>query len=720
MKKKIAAVLSAVSMLCSLFGGTAAVSADSLNDLSAPEVNTASDENKASDVSTASDETGTAETADETPAAERLNAALPSEDAQIPAGIYTIASKLDDSEVLGIAGDSFDTGARLTLQKTSGTAGQKFTVAPLGGGLYSIFSYQSGKSIDITGGGTVNGTKIQQYSRNRTAAQKFYILKDASGACIIRPSNSSLVFDVPGGQAFSGNEMQVYEYNGTPAQQFVFSVAGQESLQTGTYYIHTSYADSKVLDLAGGSTSSGGNLQIYEQNSSAAQMFTLTVLSDGNFEISPVCSALALDVAGAASSDGTNVRQYTPNASAAQKWSLAAKADGCYTLTPLCAPESCLDISGAQSADGTNAEIWTANGTAAQEFSFEAADIARTLPDGCFTIASALGASKVLDISGGSKSDGANVQIYSSNGTDAQKFYLNYSGGGRYRITNVKSGKVLDITGGSPASGANVQQYSSNGTNAQQWSAVYAGNGSYTFRSAFGTVLDVAGGQSASGTNVQAYVSNGTAAQRFTVSPTVKNLWTADLNAASSHSQLIVVAGSGTTAEVSMVEKDASGSWTQLLVSSGYIGRNGLGKTREGDGKTPVGIFGIWNPFGICDNPGTSLPYTKVDSTWYWVGDSASAYYNRMISTNNVTPSWNTALDEHLIDMTTAYRYVLPIAYNPSCTPYVGSAIFLHCEQGKPTSGCVSVPENVMISILQHLRSDCAIIIDTPENIASY
>ena len=48
--------------------------------------------------------------------------------------------------------------------------------------------------------------------------------------------------------------------------------------------------------------------------------------------------------------------------------------------------------------------------------------------------------------------------------------------------------------------------------------------------------------------------------------------------------QIFVVAGVGeTTAYVSMHEKDDNGNWKEIMTSPGYIGKYGLGKTKEGE-----------------------------------------------------------------------------------------------------------------------------------------
>jgi hypothetical protein len=290
---------------------------------------------------------------------------------------------------------------------------------------------------------------------------------------------------------------------------------------SGTYVIRSAVSQNKVLDIAGASQKSGGNLQIYEGNGSAAQQFTLTRLADGTYEVSPVCSALALDVEGARSANGTNVRQYTPNGTRAQRWNISDAGDGTVSFSPACAPGTCLDIAGASMRNGTNVRLYASNGTAAQRFLLEAVDSERVAPEGTFAFTSALDHSKAIDVAGGSVRNCANVQLYALNGTAAQQFSLTYLGGGWYRIMNVKAVKALDIAGGSGKKGANIQLYSSNGTDAQRWRFLDGGDGTFTIVSALGNAVDVAGANTRNCANIQTYTPNGTAAQRFSFSPVV-------------------------------------------------------------------------------------------------------------------------------------------------------------------------------------------------------
>ncbi len=192
--------------------------------------------------------------------------------------------------------------------------------------------------------------------------------------------------------------------------------------------------------------------------------------------------------------------------------------------------------------------------------------------------------------------------------------------------------------------------------------------------------------------------------------------WIGQLEQAENAGQLFVVAGIGdTTAYVSMHVKDENGVWKQIMTTPGFIGKFGLGKTREGDGMTPVGTFGFNCAFGIAEDPGCAIPYQQVDDDAYWSGDQRDGYhYNEMVSIKDL-PKLNKADSEHIVDYSYEYQYCLNISYNEDCTPGLGSAIFLHClGPVKPyTGGCVAIPKDQMITVMKNVRPDCVVVIDS-------
>ena len=197
--------------------------------------------------------------------------------------------------------------------------------------------------------------------------------------------------------------------------------------------------------------------------------------------------------------------------------------------------------------------------------------------------------------------------------------------------------------------------------------------------------------------------------------------WVSALGEKENAEQLFVVAGVGdTTAMVSLHQKDAKGQWKELLTTPGYIGKEGIGKAAEGDSKTPVGTFSFNMAFGIAEDPGCAIAYHKVDKNDYWSGDQRNGYhYNELVSLKDL-PDLDTEASEHLIDYTYQYQYGLNISYNEEGTPGLGSAIFLHClGPYKPyTGGCVAIPKDQMIRVMQLVSPDCVVVIDSLANLS--
>ena len=190
--------------------------------------------------------------------------------------------------------------------------------------------------------------------------------------------------------------------------------------------------------------------------------------------------------------------------------------------------------------------------------------------------------------------------------------------------------------------------------------------------------------------------------------------WFEDTKVAQEHSQLIIVGdANGTTAPFTLYEKDEGSVWTEVFSVTSYIGRHGYNDNRhQGDETTPTGVYHFTQAFGIADDPGCTIGYTKVNEHHYWVGNSDSPYYNTMISDLD-TSNFSKKSSEHLIAYDVPYQYCLNISFNSEQTPGRGSAIFLHCySERQDTGGCVAIPQKYMKQLLCRLKPDCVIAID--------
>lgn len=188
----------------------------------------------------------------------------------------------------------------------------------------------------------------------------------------------------------------------------------------------------------------------------------------------------------------------------------------------------------------------------------------------------------------------------------------------------------------------------------------------------------------------------------------VNQSFVANMSISHQTTQAITVIGDGGSYATLTVHTKHNGVWTETLSCSARVGRNGItGNKREGDGKTPRGIYSFGQAFGVAGNPGTSRRWLQVNNNHYWVDDVHSAYYNKLVDASQTGIQWSSA--EHLISYPTAYRYAIALNYNTACTPGAGSAIFLHCSTGGATAGCISVSQSDMIRILKMIQGDTLI-----------
>lgn len=155
-------------------------------------------------------------------------------------------------------------------------------------------------------------------------------------------------------------------------------------------------------------------------------------------------------------------------------------------------------------------------------------------------------------------------------------------------------------------------------------------------------------------------------------------------------------------------QENGSYKWKKILSCKAYVGKNGIDKVREGDRKTPTGTFTITSGFGIKNNPGTKIPYTKLNQYLFWSGEKDT--YNTMVDCRTLNRTW--IAGEHLIDYNPHYNYALVIGYNRKCVYKKGSAIFLHVMGNNPyTEGCVAVSEQSMIKIMKNTTKQTKICI---------
>lgn len=185
----------------------------------------------------------------------------------------------------------------------------------------------------------------------------------------------------------------------------------------------------------------------------------------------------------------------------------------------------------------------------------------------------------------------------------------------------------------------------------------------------------------------------------------------AKLDISTELNQLICVIGNGgADCTVSFHIKDENGKWIQQFSIDGDCGSKGITyNKKEGDSKTPAGLYSFTTAFGIKSDPGAQLSYRQVTEYDYWIDDVDSPYYNTWVNSLEIPGDYES---EHLIDHAPQYNYAININYNSKNTPGLGSAIFLHGYNGKgKTTGCIAIAEKYVKELVRKVDSSTKILI---------
>lgn len=445
----------------------------------------------------------------------------------VPDGNYFINLHSKVSSSVDIPGANASDSIAIQLYSGNGSKAQQFKFSKQSDGSYVITNVNSDKALDVRGAAAGNNSVVQQYAINGTNAQRWFI-RDSGAGYYLQSALGNWVLDLSGGNTSNGTAIRLYAPNGTQAQRFVVSSSEVSVPVNAAVNIKSAGKSNLVFDVPGASTANSARIQLYAANGTNAQKFRFQQIGNGTYNIVNVNSGKVLDVYGASASNGAVLQQYDSNGTVAQQWTVRNYGDGKISLMSVNANKA-IDVPGANYSSNVALQLYSPNDTAAQQWIIEksktmrdrlneqAAKHRQDLPDGTYSFGSKLKTNMKMDVYGASRSDCANVQLWTGNGTNAQRWRVSHDDNGYVTLTSANSDKALDVYGASTANGANAQQYASNGTYAQKWIAIKNSDGSYTFQSALAEnkVLDVSGASTSNGANVQLYAANGTNAQKW-------------------------------------------------------------------------------------------------------------------------------------------------------------------------------------------------------------
>jgi lipoprotein-anchoring transpeptidase ErfK/SrfK len=540
----------------------------------------------------------------------------------LPEGRYRIRPAVSDVRVLDIDKGSTASEANVLISQSNNGQSQFFDVSYDDEGFYTIKNAKSGMVLDIVGAQAKQGANVIQFALHGRDNQKWIITesRDARGNSVYMIASAlaeNIMLDVNAGADKDLANVQVWPKNNNLSQKFYFipldpGIVPTKTVDDGIYTLTSALSDKFALDITGGGTANGLQLQLWSYHGGIAQLFEIKRQNDGFYAIRPYGSGKLLDVYGNQVVATTPVLQWSSTGGDNQRWAIIDNGDGTFGFI---AKNSglALDVEGARASSGARLLMYYHHNNANQRFKLKPATT-EPLREGVFTLIPFSDMSQALDIEGSSLLSGAKALAYKSHNGMNQKFQVIRTGVGTYAFSSLVSGMYL-----TDADGTVCQAEGSDGnpTTAQQWAANWtvggvrfvnvstgqamavgsdkraintatpsgASNqafrfeevspvnpGYYTIKSASGFALDLSGGNVARGTNVQLYTPNTSAAQIWKLELGSDGYYT--ISSAQS-GKCIDISGGGTTEGTNVLVWDKNGAawqkWKPVPSGDGWF-----------------------------------------------------------------------------------------------------------------------------------------------------
>lgn len=437
-------------------------------------------------------------------------------------GNYTILSCINTTQAFDMTDGSTKDGAQVQLWQQDGFLQQEFEAIYQNDGYYVIKSRNSGKVLSIEDTYAGNGTKIIQQAETDSDTEKWIIKDEGYNQYSIISKCNNYYITVPNGNPSNGTKLQMYDPINSNSQKFKFVIAGSEvpsqSIKDGVYEITTAINANQSFDVTDGSKEDGAQIQIWEVDGFVQQRFELVYGNDGYYTIKARNSNKVLSVENENPASGSKVIQKTGTGADTEKWIIKSEGNNKYSIISKC-KNFYITIPNSNASNGTKLQVHPKLNNDSQRFYFTdrtPMQGKRTVEDGIYTILSSADSILAFDITSGSTSDGARLQLWQQDGFLQQSFQVQYNEDGYYTIKSQLSGKVLSVNSENVKNGTPIIQTTATGSDKEKWIIEDKGNGEYSIISKCNNYyVDIPGGTTVNGIKMQMYQGNGTKYQKY-------------------------------------------------------------------------------------------------------------------------------------------------------------------------------------------------------------
>ncbi len=353
-------------------------------------------------------------------------------------------------------------------------------------GLDTSATIHKGEKITLGADGKISGTATGTWSQAKDSAQASFVI---------------------GGQRYDGYFLAAQDETGKEKKVMSFTAVGSDNqtvwgVQTKQF---TGTDRSALIDY----TSSDSNLSYSPDLSVSAgnsrYIGETELLSGIPYFITNKNSGLLLEVEGGKTEAGTNIQQWEMNKGPHHEWRITDQGGGWCRISLMSDETMAVTVDGNDAQDGLNIALEKYTGADNQLFRF-------VKNGSSYGIVSKCSDGKAgLDVFEWSTENGGNINQWNYWGGDCQLWKLTpvYPAvtDGTYTIKNVNSGKWVSSENG------NIIQKSS----ADAWKITPSGDGSFYFTDGSGNALTVEKGSPEDGTNISISPYNDDKSQKFNI-----------------------------------------------------------------------------------------------------------------------------------------------------------------------------------------------------------
>ncbi len=288
----------------------------------------------------------------------------------IPDGVYAVQSALDNSKAFDVYGGYSANGTNVQLWNKHLETHQRWYLEYHDdeGGYYTFTSPALQKNLDLYSAVAASGQNLQIWTANNSCAQKWHIIPNGDSYNIISSCSAGYAIDLANHQAGSEQNVQLGEFTNQNSQRWQF-IPIAPAIAEGTYIIQPAAADDKALDIYGGYTTEGTNVELFDYHGGAWQQwqFTYNPRTD-DYKLYNAYSDKYLDLYGSYTRAGENVQIWPGNSSCGQRWRIQQIGTDKYTLKTSCDLYKSLDLYGGYLENRTNIQIWDSHDGIAQQW----------------------------------------------------------------------------------------------------------------------------------------------------------------------------------------------------------------------------------------------------------------------------------------------------------------------------------------------------------------